>query len=343
MATVRRWTGLEAKRLRGALRLSIRDFAAYLGVGIRTVTKWEARQAGITPLPHMQAVLDTVLARASDEAKARFAAMAHAEAHIDQDSVRPSEPRVRGGLLPVVVNGCLVFVPFDADTPAANSLDTLFGELQHVVVGLDQARGSVDYSVVDYKSARHSSQDQGDLTLDCPGRQELPEIDDMNRRELLRLMSAAAALLAKPPTEDLPDWERLDSFTSRTSRPDSAVLDDYARLNAHLWRAFASSKSKRVAFPLVRKQLDVLSNALQQSQGSDTHQRLSVLAGDLFQLAGEIFFDCNQYTDAAHCYTLAATASKEANAFDLWTCALTVMRSSASTSGSSINQNRCLT
>jgi hypothetical protein len=45
--------------------------------------------------------------------------------------------------------------------------------------------------------------------------------------------------------------------------------------------------------------------------------------GDLFQLAGEIFLDASQYTSAAHCYTLAAEASKESGAFDLWACALT--------------------
>ncbi|MGH3621978.1 MAG: transcriptional regulator [Sciscionella sp.] len=47
------------------------------------------------------------------------------------------------------------------------------------------------------------------------------------------------------------------------------------------------------------------------------------MAADLFQVAGEIFFDGDRYTDAAHCYTLAATASKEANTPDLWACALT--------------------
>ena len=73
MTIVDRWTGCEAKLLRKALRLSVRDFAERLGVGVRTVNKWEARQGDITPLPHMQEVLDTALARASDEAKARFA------------------------------------------------------------------------------------------------------------------------------------------------------------------------------------------------------------------------------------------------------------------------------
>ncbi|MDQ3274925.1 MAG: hypothetical protein M3Q39_07810 [Actinomycetota bacterium] len=74
MTTVYGWTGREATLLRKALRLSVRDFAAHLGVGTRTVNKWEARQLGITPLPYMQAVLDTALARASDEVRARFAA-----------------------------------------------------------------------------------------------------------------------------------------------------------------------------------------------------------------------------------------------------------------------------
>jgi hypothetical protein len=50
---------------------------------------------------------------------------------------------------------------------------------------------------------------------------------------------------------------------------------------------------------------------------------LCALAADLFQLAGEIMFDADRYTEAAHCYTLATTASQEADAFDLWACALT--------------------
>lgn len=72
MATVHRWTGLEAKLLREALRLSLRDFAARLGVGIRTVNKWESRLADIVPLPHMQEILDTALDRASTATKERF-------------------------------------------------------------------------------------------------------------------------------------------------------------------------------------------------------------------------------------------------------------------------------
>jgi transcriptional regulator with XRE-family HTH domain len=69
---VGRWTGQEASALRQALRLTIRDFAEHLGVAERTVAKWEAGGSAMVPVPVMQAALDTVLERASDEAKGRF-------------------------------------------------------------------------------------------------------------------------------------------------------------------------------------------------------------------------------------------------------------------------------
>ena len=121
MTTVDRWTGREAKLLREALRLSVRDFAARLGVAVRTVNKWEARQADITPLPHMQEVLDTALARASDEAKARFAAANRAEVPEHKTAQTSGQP-VRGAMLPVVVNGRLMFMPIDADALAVAPL-----------------------------------------------------------------------------------------------------------------------------------------------------------------------------------------------------------------------------
>jgi transcriptional regulator with XRE-family HTH domain len=69
---VGQWTGQEASALRQALRLTIRDFADHLGVAERTVAKWEAGGSAMVPMPVMQAALDTVLARASDDAKGRF-------------------------------------------------------------------------------------------------------------------------------------------------------------------------------------------------------------------------------------------------------------------------------
>ena len=153
-------------------------------------------------------------------------------------------------------------------------------------------------------------------------RQETAEADDMKRRELLRLMSLAGTLMATVQIEGI-DWERLEHDQAGSGRLDAVTVNEYQALNSHLWRVFVLAKSKSAVMPFVRDQLEVLVSALRRSHGPSIHQRLCALAGELFQLAGEIYFDCNDYTSAAHCYTLSATASKEANAFDLWACALT--------------------
>lgn len=73
MATVQQWTGAEATVLRQAMRLSVRAFAARLGVDARTVNKWEARGRDITPLPDTQSILDTALSQADVDVQTRFA------------------------------------------------------------------------------------------------------------------------------------------------------------------------------------------------------------------------------------------------------------------------------
>lgn len=144
-------------------------------------------------------------------------------------------------------------------------------------------------------------------------------VDDMNRRELLRLLRLTGALVAIPSL----DIDRLAHTAERPELLDGTTLDEYAELNGHLWRVFALSASKADALPAVRTQLAVLAQNLQRPHGEAVHQRLCGFVADLLQLAGEIFFDGNLYTDAAHCYSLAASASKEASAYDLWACAMT--------------------
>lgn len=72
MATVHHWTGLEARALRLALRLSVRVFAEHLGVAVATVSKWEGKRAETEPRPDTQAILDTALGRADAAAHLRF-------------------------------------------------------------------------------------------------------------------------------------------------------------------------------------------------------------------------------------------------------------------------------
>lgn len=72
VATVHRWTGLEAAALRAALRMSVRSFAEHLGVAPRTIAKWEKYRAATEPYPDNQAILDTALARADPAVHMRF-------------------------------------------------------------------------------------------------------------------------------------------------------------------------------------------------------------------------------------------------------------------------------
>jgi hypothetical protein len=67
----------------------------------------------------------------------------------------------------------------------------------------------------------------------------------------------------------------------------------------------------------------VLINRLDTARSESEHQQLCVMASEVFQLAGEIFFDSDLYADATHCYNLAASAAKEGRAHDQWACALT--------------------
>lgn len=138
--TVRQWTGLEAKALRAALRMTMRDFANYLGVGTRTVAKWEARGSAIQPMPQTQAILDTALAKGSSDVQARFAAaVSHSLAGRTTVVDASSDPGNHSGeavaptpssvpilqsrvLLPVVVDGRHVLLPLDAAAVAGRGL-----------------------------------------------------------------------------------------------------------------------------------------------------------------------------------------------------------------------------
>lgn len=69
------WTGAEARALRRARRMSVRDLADHLGVSHRMVSKWEAGGERIQPRPVNQAALDESLRRADAVERERFAAL----------------------------------------------------------------------------------------------------------------------------------------------------------------------------------------------------------------------------------------------------------------------------
>ncbi|GLW16371.1 hypothetical protein Stsp01_31140 [Streptomyces sp. NBRC 13847] len=92
MATVHHWTGLEARALRLALRLSVRAFAQHLGVGIRTVSKWEKLLAATEPRQDTQAILDTALTRSDAAVHLRFETFRSEAGRSGQVSGRGSTP-----------------------------------------------------------------------------------------------------------------------------------------------------------------------------------------------------------------------------------------------------------
>jgi hypothetical protein len=77
MVRVPLWTGREVRALRQARRMSVREFAAHLGVSDRMVSKWESGGRQIIPRPTNQTALDYSLTRTDPDQRARFAAAIH--------------------------------------------------------------------------------------------------------------------------------------------------------------------------------------------------------------------------------------------------------------------------
>lgn len=84
------WTGRKSDALRRALRMSIEDFAAKLGVSTRTVAGWREHPDRV-PQMLMQEALDVVLENAPDRVKALFAALLEDEQPNHVKALMPDE------------------------------------------------------------------------------------------------------------------------------------------------------------------------------------------------------------------------------------------------------------
>ncbi|QIS22512.1 DUF4185 domain-containing protein [Nocardia terpenica] len=72
MVLGRPWTGFEAVALQEAMRKSVREFAAHLGVEMTTVANWRAGLSAVTPRPLTQELLDTLLVQVGAGVRERF-------------------------------------------------------------------------------------------------------------------------------------------------------------------------------------------------------------------------------------------------------------------------------
>lgn len=77
--TVEKWSGIEARALRLARRMSVRQFARHLGFNDAAVANWESRGARARLRYHTQEVLDTDLAQAPEDVQQRFIQVLHTD------------------------------------------------------------------------------------------------------------------------------------------------------------------------------------------------------------------------------------------------------------------------
>lgn len=94
------------------------------------------------------------------------------------------------------------------------------------------------------------------------------ELGDMYRRELLRLLSVAGALMALPPgAADATEH-------SWIAQPEGAGdVQQYALLNTQLWQVFGLSKSKRLVYPLVHEHLGQLIDEMDRPHSPAVHRQ----------------------------------------------------------------------
>ncbi len=148
--------------------------------------------------------------------------------------------------------------------------------------------------------------------------------DDVKRRAFLRWLTVAATNVALGPidADDVEEY-RLDRSIGVLPTLDKTHIERCARANASLWSAFSAAPIKSSVLPTVESQIRTLTRGLQQSHNTEQHRQLCALAGDVFQLAGEVFFDSNRYSEAGQYYAAAIDVSRDANEHDLWACAIT--------------------
>lgn len=101
--------------------MSIREFAAHLGVHERLVSKWEAGGVRVHPRPVNQAALDTCLARSGDVERARFAALSTAGPDSGPAALAGPGPTGGGNSIDAGLSALVDGGSFRGDGPAAIS------------------------------------------------------------------------------------------------------------------------------------------------------------------------------------------------------------------------------
>ncbi|MBS2531786.1 helix-turn-helix transcriptional regulator [Catenulispora sp. NF23] len=153
----------------------------------------------------------------------------------------------------------------------------------------------------------------------APAAAQLPPatIDDVNRRELLRLGALVGAAAVEHEAAAM-----FGGASRGVVKQSVGDLDQWGAASADLWTEYGSAPVKSSTLPAVRLHAGQLVDELRTPMTSARREHLYELTSNTFQLAGEILFDVNDYTDAANCYAVAAHAGRAARHYDLWACSL---------------------
>jgi len=268
MATVQRWTGVQTKALREAMRLSIRDFAAYLGIEARTVNKWEARGATITLRPDNQALLDTALRQVSEEVKTRFTqAAGSGNLELPYNEIQRSKAAASVGTGPDALTR-------NDGNDLAHPLAELAGLLLAPVAATPTATpGSTDQEA-------HARQLADSLAW----------IAAVNRRELLYLLpgvTGASPLVARTSPEATPDLDAGMHPVEHFQHMRKLLID-----NDNMFGA-------RSLVLLVQGQINVLHRLRRSYRGADG-QKLLHLQIQFAEFCGWLYQDAGIYHTAVH-------------------------------------------
>lgn len=292
MSSIQPWTGREAHALRLAYRLSVRNFAAFLGIGARTVAAWSSDPT-ITPRPDTQAILDTALRRASDEVTVRFQALVTKQ---DHEGDEQPEPLVDVSFFsrPPAVNGA-----HQADEPVLPLLRQL---------GLSNAPG---WSGCALPRQREAAYEQLVRFL-------IAWAENVNRREVLRLLGwAASAAAAAPALEELDSdqRQRLVLAIQTPSRVDGSIVDSIEDV---LYRCMRQDDvlGPQAALDTVLAQRSLARAMLRECPG-DLRPRMLSVYSNLSAYAGWLAFDLNDFDSASYYYEEARANAHEAHDSEL--------------------------
>jgi transcriptional regulator with XRE-family HTH domain len=336
MVTVQCWTGAETKALRQAMRLSIRAFAAYLGIDARTVNKWEARHGTITLRPHTQELMDTALQRAPEEVKTRFAQTVSSAQQEQHGNAEPLTAPEHDPVLPPLSG--------NDDTDSLFTEEQPEGSQSHLSEGATPSPPLAQLGPVGdivalfaanlalFAAATNSLNTREGYNELLTSLRRL--VDRMNRRDLVQLfgLTATTSFVASWLQGLDPDeQERVVAAIVTPERVDAQVL---THIESVLFDSFVSNDKlgPRAALHTVLAQQKILQAMIAECP-DELRPRLLSVFGNSLRLAGWVFFNAGDLSATRRYYEKTRVVAQDAQDGELATMVLANSSHVAESSG----------